>query len=84
VLIHIGLEVMLKDPISKEKVGITMICALNGSKVGENTIPIDYVAIQVKEVYMPNVISSFVHQMTNPRETQVEIVLGVIVLIWSS
>jgi hypothetical protein len=57
---------MFKDPISKGKAGITMICVLSGSKVGENTIPVDYVAIQVK-VYMPNVISSFVHQMTNLR-----------------
>jgi hypothetical protein len=84
VYIHIGLEVMLKDPISKEKVGIAMICVLSGNKVGENTIPIDYVAIQVKEVYMPNVISSFVHQVTNTKETQVEIVLGVVISIWSS
>lgn len=61
-----------------------MICALNGSKVGENTIQVDYVAIQIKEVYMPNVCSSFVHQMTNPKETQVEIVPRAVVLIWSS
>jgi hypothetical protein len=64
--------------MSKGKVGITMIHALNGSKVGENTIPFYYVAIQIKEVYMPNVISSFVHQMTNLRETQVEIVPRVV------
>jgi len=36
-----------------------MICGLHGRKIGSKIIPLDYMAMQVREVFMPNATMPF-------------------------
>jgi hypothetical protein len=53
---RIGIDVYLWDPISNKKVVSGVIHGLHGNKIGNQIVPIDHVAMQVKEVFIPNVI----------------------------
>jgi hypothetical protein len=53
---QIGVDVYLWDPISNKKIASGVIHGLHGNKIGDQIVPIDHVAVQVKEVFIPNVI----------------------------
>lgn len=54
---QIGIDVYLWDPISnKKKVDYGAIHGLHGNKIRDQIVPIDHVAVQMKVVFIPNVI----------------------------
>jgi hypothetical protein len=80
---QIGIEVYLWDLISKRKTSTIMICGLHGSKIGSKVIPLDYVAMQVGEVFMHNAIVPFSEITGNTQVQKLKNSKGAI-QIWSS
>jgi hypothetical protein len=78
----IGIEVYFWDLSSKRKTSTTVICGLHGSKIGSKVIPLDYVAIQVGELFMPNVTVPFSELTKNTQVHELKNLKGVI-RIWS-
>jgi hypothetical protein len=80
---QIGIEVYLWDLIFKRKTSTTLICGLHSRKIGSKVIPLDYVAMQVGEVLMPNVIVPFSEIIGDTQVQELKNSKGAI-QIWSS
>jgi hypothetical protein len=65
------------------KTSTIVICGLHGSKIGSKVIPLDYVAMQVREVFMLNVTMPFNEIIRNTQVQELKNSKGAI-RIWSS